>query len=341
MNIGLFTDCSFDASSFLRVRNPFRVLGEKVVDGKVGNYLNTIVLEQSHVIVMQRDFPRHSEMYKLVRETVLRNKLKEIYDVDDLLWYLPSTHPDFTSGYYREAVLPMLHALKEADLVTVPTENLQEFALNYNSNVKVLPNYFDDYLWLLRPPTQDSNKDRPVRIGYMGGRSHLPDLAIVAPAIKKVASLFGKAVKWIFWGIDPSPVLGSGIFMEVHPYFSNDYPLFAAYFQNQEADLFFAPLSDNPFNRCKSPLKYLEYSALGAPVVFSDIPPYSPVIRDGENGFLAKTEQEWQNKLISLIGDSDMRYKIAMTAQDDIRKNWLLSEHYEEITNIYNLGNSN
>ena len=45
----------------------------------------------------------------------------------------------------------------------------------------------------------------------------------------------------------------------------NDYKDFATFFQTQSADIFIAPLVDNIFNQCKSPIKFFEYSALGVP----------------------------------------------------------------------------
>jgi glycosyltransferase involved in cell wall biosynthesis/prefoldin subunit 5 len=102
---------------------------------------------------------------------------------------------------------------------------------------------------------------------------------------------------------------------------------FAGYFQQQSADIFIAPLEMNEFNRCKSAIKFFEYSALGAPGVFSDIDPYRQVVEHGVNGYLAASPQDWVQSLQRLIEDAGERARLAWQAQESIRKRWLLSEH--------------
>ena len=78
------------------------------------------------------------------------------------------------------------------------------------------------------------------------------------------------------------------------------YKEFATYFQSQDVDIFIAPLEDNLFNRCKSSVKFLEYSCLGVPGIYSNIDPYSIVIKNNFNGLLAYTNDEWKNSLRKL-----------------------------------------
>jgi hypothetical protein len=106
-----------------------------------------------------------------------------------------------------------------------------------------------------------------------------------------------------------------------------NYHDFAINFQAQSADIFMAPLTDNLFNRCKSSIKYLEYSALGVPGVYSRLEPYNSVIKHGVNGLLASNDEEWRDCLVSLIENPELRQSIATNATADLSSNWLLSEH--------------
>jgi hypothetical protein len=45
--------------------------------------------------------------------------------------------------------------------------------------------------------------------------------------------------------------------------------------QLRKMDLLIAPLVDNPFNRCKSNIKWLEFSALGIPMAGQNICTYN------------------------------------------------------------------
>src|SRR5690606_14753256 len=94
-----------------------------------------------------------------------------------------------------------------------------------------------------------------------------------------------------------------------------------------EFDFVIAPLADNLFNRCKSGLKFLEYSAIGAPGVYSKLPPYEDIVIDGVTGFLAGTETEWIEKLTRLIEEPELRQNMAVAAQQTVQERWLLSQN--------------
>jgi glycosyltransferase involved in cell wall biosynthesis len=95
-----------------------------------------------------------------------------------------------------------------------------------------------------------------------------------------------------------------------------------------------APLKNTIFNEAKSELKYIEYTALGVPGVYSDLPPYNSVVKDGFNGLLAKNSAEWELKLEKLILDQNLRIKIVENAQKDIKKSYLLKYRVEEWEDI-------
>ncbi|HTN09350.1 MAG TPA: methyltransferase domain-containing protein [Acetobacteraceae bacterium] len=93
-----------------------------------------------------------------------------------------------------------------------------------------------------------------------------------------------------------------------------DYPTYQALLSGCEVS--FMPLADNPFNRCKSDLKFVEAAAhrvvaLASPVAYSDS------IEDGVTGLLFRSPQELQQRLLRLvaspetgrgIGDAARRY---------------------------------
>ncbi len=122
----------------------------------------------------------------------------------------------------------------------------------------------------------------------------MQDLETIVPVLERLLSRYGNGLRLQLWGIgipqglSECPNVGSVI-----PGLVN-YAEFAAYFSQQDCDIFIAPLIDNQFNRCKSAIKYLEYSALGVPGVYSRLSPYSSVVKHGENGFLASTLEEWE-----------------------------------------------
>jgi hypothetical protein len=92
----------------------------------------------------------------------------------------------------------------------------------------------------------------------------------------------------------------------------------------EEVDIILLPLSDTPFNRCKSPLKFLEaaareVAALASPVV------YGGLIRHGRNGLLFSDGERFTQGLEHLITQPDARRRLAETARAEVMKNWLLA----------------
>src|SRR5258706_4334591 len=106
-----------------------------------------------------------------------------------------------------------------------------------------------------------------------------------------------------------------------------DYAEYAATMQQQRMDICLAPLRDNLFNRCKSAIKFIEYSALGVAGVYSRLEPYSGIVQPGHNGMLAGDEAEWESALAELIERPDLRYQLAGQAQSAVRDHWRLEQH--------------
>jgi glycosyltransferase involved in cell wall biosynthesis len=87
------------------------------------------------------------------------------------------------------------------------------------------------------------------------------------------------------------------------------------YYSGIDFDIGIAPLLDTPFTRSKSPIKAIEYNALGIPVVASNVGPYRDYVVDGVNGFLCDTEAEWVDRLNLLVSDADLRASMSEQAR--------------------------
>jgi len=85
------------------------------------------------------------------------------------------------------------------------------------------------------------------------------------------------------------------------------------------------PVVDNTkFNQAKSPTKLFEYMAMAKPVVASYIGEAPHIIQDGEDGFLAKTKEEFIEKMQKLIEDSDMRRNMGKKGRQTVEKDYSL-----------------
>jgi processive 1,2-diacylglycerol beta-glucosyltransferase len=320
---------SQNSLAYLRLIGPLRQLGISIINGiENGQTVSEKILE-GNIVVIQRNFSNKFNDYRKIVEIAEQEGKPIVFDMDDLLFSLPENHPYRQTQDYTTSLLPMYQTLRDANLVTVATQKLRDVLGYYNKNVVVLPNYFDDNIWQLKPPVKNKNKNEVLTIGFMGTASHKPDLEYVTPALLDIIRRYPHKILFKFWGIEPPEEIRS--FSKVipipHVSMEHEYKEFATFFQTQSADIFIAPLVDNLFNKCKSPVKFLEYSALGVPGIFSSLQTYSQVITHGENGLLAASIDDWTECFTQLIENDEMRFQMATNAQSTIRANWLLSQN--------------
>ncbi len=341
MRIALYTADKWEhVCPTVRILGPATRLGFEVAQGtrwEDGHWhISPEEVLGADIVVIQRDFPRFRESYEQVME-IARNKGKPvIYDIDDWLLELPVSHPD--AERYRAARTAILRAVLEADGVTCPTSPLAEQLKKLNENVAVLPNYLDEDLWreaIYKPNPVWEKELRPVVIGYMGGYGHIPDLEMVKPVLVRILRRYGDRVKMRFWGCPPPADLRGWKNVEWIEIGLVSYAEFARYFSKQNCDIFIAPLVDSLFNRSKSALKFLEYSILEIPGIYSHVAPYEQVVIHGENGFLARDLGEWENYLIQLIENPSLRWEIAKKARETVIADWLLADHAYEWKEVY------
>ena len=330
-----YTRSGDDALAVIRVIGPAKEMGLRVIRGIVDSKVHVEYVRDGDLIILQRDFCLDLESYEQVLALARELHKPVIFDLDDLLFELPEYHPDRLRFHFADALLPMLQAVMEVDLVTVSTPALRDYLLPFNQNIAVIPNYLNDKLWSFKPPTLSDAGDDKVIIGYMGGPSHYPDLLLILPALLRIVERYPQKVEYQFWGIEPPDELAPYSKVDWHPPVSLYYADFVSYFLTQTADIMLAPLVDSLFNSCKSSIKYLEYGAVGSSGVYSRIRPYSDIILDGQDGFLASSMEEWENCLAQLIESRELRFEIAQNAQQKIKQNWLLSQNAYSQYEIY------
>jgi glycosyltransferase involved in cell wall biosynthesis len=96
------------------------------------------------------------------------------------------------------------------------------------------------------------------------------------------------------------------------------------------SDIAIAPLLVSNFTRCKSNIKYLECAAAKMPVVAQEIDQYHEIIKNGENGYLASTEQQWFDYLDALISDKELRKRIGEAGYQTIVDQHQIQNNYKK-----------
>ena len=319
---------TISAHEELRIYSPLTHAGIEIIKGVDNNELQIDRIKDAQLVIFQRDFSSQFDDYISIMTVADKLNKPVVLDMDDNLLNLPSNHPDRISFQYAPSLSALMHAMMNVDAISVSTSNLKKSLSFYNPNIFILPNYLSDSFWNFREPRKDSNSSC-VNIIFMGTRTHKPDLNIVVDPLLAIMKRYGHRVKVTFWGIEPPEQIEYLDGCHFMPSITFNYRAFASNSTKIDADIAIAPLSDNFFNHCKSPIKYFEYTAMGLPGIFSNLEPYANVIEDSVNGFLAKSESEWEEKLTLLIEDEVLRRKIIYQAQQNVRDNWLIHNHYQ------------
>jgi glycosyltransferase involved in cell wall biosynthesis len=85
------------------------------------------------------------------------------------------------------------------------------------------------------------------------------------------------------------------------------------------------PLPNDEWAKGKCGLKGLQYMALNIATVMSPVGVNTEIIQDGENGFLAETEDEWVSKLSLLIENPELRKKVSNNGRITVEEKYSVS----------------
>ncbi len=251
---------------------------------------------------------------------------------------------EFKGDYYmvqlgQDLRTNVMRCVEAADAVTVSTKRLASVYGRVNPSVHVIPNALDFREW-----KRVEKQDGPIRLGLFGSNTHAADWREVTRSLAEILKKHPN-VRLVhnYWiketilkdaeGVEvsrkrqrqfPQCFMDDGLFehpqVESHaPSKFEDWP---SYLAAKQIDIGLGPLKDTLFNAGKSNLKYLEFSALRIPGVYSKTESYRDDIRHGENGFLARSPSDWFNILERLIKDAELRRKVGNAAFADVRKRY-------------------
>lgn len=253
-----------------------------------------------------------------------------LYDTDDDVL----DYPDWTglgAAARRERNL-ILRLLSIADVVTAATPVLAgSLRPHTRGDVRVLRNAVDP-AWYAQSPEPGLTGD--IRIVYHGVPARLRDYEVARRAVDAVASRT-PGLRRVWLGADHEPQVAACV-DEARPWVDG-LAAFAGTLAAARPDIGLAPLLDEPFNRAKSELHWVEYAMTGAPTIataFGGPGPYD-VIRDGEDGLLARSQTDWTHHLRRLAGSRWLRSDVGGAARERVLEEYSLTVRALEWAETY------
>lgn len=253
-------------------------------------------------------------------------KIPLVVDCDDNVEDVP--HYNRGAAAYRpnsELNMVTTALIRSADAVTVTTDHLKGILGKYNDKIYVLPNSLDFDLWE-EDVKLPGKHNKQVRIGWMGAQTHEDDFRLFVPAMKEILGLH-KNVHFYFVGGVPDCIhaLDHKRIHAMNQWY--DILHYPSQMRMWEFDIGVAPLRDNAFNRSKSNLRWLEYSAMGIPSVVSSVEPFNMSVKEGKTGLFAYEMDEWVAQMSRLVLDKELREKIGAAANKEVKEKFNIQKN--------------
>lgn len=281
------------------------------------------------IVVGRRDVPEYLSTWAGIRDFF---NIPFVVDTDDNVGATRPFNPGYR-GYHpgSEALLWNKKTMQTADAITVSTENLKNVHAKDNKNIYVLPNCVDIREWNHPKP-----KHEEIRIGCLLSSSHHEDALLLVDPLIAVLTKYPNAH---FYYTNIFDYIFSPLKLkfpdQLHPIPWINLKTWPKQILEYSFDIGLAPLVDNFFNRAKSQLRYMEYSAAKMATVASPVEPYK-IITPGKNGFLASNKDEWIKYISLLIEDSKTREKIQNNAYRFIAQEYDITKNAGKWLRAYN-----
>ncbi len=235
-----------------------------------------------------------------------------IYHIDDDLLEIPvSLGTEIQQRHGDSQVIETRRYLLEyCDLIYASTANLANLLQERFPRQTILHGIYAPYMGASIEPIVVT-KAQTV-IGYMGSKGHQYDLELVVPALERLLEERPELSFETFGTIRMPETLKQFEGRVQSHSVQKAYQEFLSTLAGLRWTIGLAPLVDSPFNRCKAPTKFIEYTACNIPVVASAVSVYTDAMPASAGIFVLN---DWYSALNDILDDSDRQNQCLRTAQ--------------------------
>ncbi|MBY0206799.1 glycosyltransferase family protein [Paenibacillus cucumis (ex Kampfer et al. 2016)] len=262
---------------------------------------------------------RSADSYELeiVKECKRLGKMLIYYTDDDLLnipQYAESTEY-FNSGLIKKNIISIMN---ECDYLLTNNILLKEKYEQYVQKGAFVINAPALLIDQVIPGTCHQVDTKPIKIGFSGGTDHKKNLEqLLSEPLKRIKDKYKDKVQLEIMGAKPD----LGNLSYTHISYMSNYDRYIEKMRSIQWDIALAPLPSSDFHSCKYFNKYLEYGAICAAGIYSDVQPYKQIVKSGINGILTEnTTEGWETALISLIENTVLRNEIQRKARYELEQ---------------------
>jgi len=196
--------------------------------------------------------------------------------------------------------------------------------LKFCPNVEEMPGPIDTDKYFFK---EDKKEEKNVVVGWIGTPFNVKYLYAVKSAFVELFIKYDLVLRLVGPKKDFKM---EGVNFEV-----KDWKLDAEVSWLSTFDIGIMPLIADEWTKGKAGYKLLQYMSMGIPSVASPVGFNKELIKDGVNGFLANTNEEWVKKLSMLIESEELRKKIGRNARNTVEERYSLKKATERLIKIF------
>jgi glycosyltransferase involved in cell wall biosynthesis len=228
-----------------------------------------------------------------------------VFDFDDAIFF---SYKSPSNGYlsYLKFQGKTAEICRISTCVMAGNEFLADYARSNNKNVTIIPTTIDTDKYEF---VERSDEPEIVTIGWSGSFSTIQHLDTIRSILQELA----KTEQFCLRVIGTPEYELPGVNVESIQWRSE------TELDNLRCiDIGLMPLPDDNWSKGKCGLKALQYMALGIPTICSPVGVNSTIIKDGKNGFLAESNDEWIEKIKQLLHSAELRRKLGRAGRETV-----------------------
>jgi len=232
-----------------------------------------------------------------------------IFDFDDAIFLLHTTEANRRFGWLKFPGKTATSCRLSAHVVT-GNSYLADYARRYNSRVTIIPSSVDTRRY---NPSRKSRPNTRVVVGWMGSSTSQTHLEMFSGVLGELSARRDIELRVVS---DREPILPGVDFTWRRWSAATEVDDLAQF------DVGIMPLPDDPWARGKCAMKALLYMSVGVATVCSAVGANRDLIRHGENGFLAVTDDDWAKHLGALVASAELRERLGAAGRQTIEQHY-------------------
>ncbi|NOT40908.1 MAG: glycosyltransferase family 4 protein [Alphaproteobacteria bacterium] len=250
----------------------------------------------------------------------LGRRSRIVYDCDDAVYHTYDRHRlPLVRVFLGRKLEPLLRRARAA---TCGNDYLRAYVGQFCAGSEIIPTVVDTVSYRARNWSLTST---PAAIGWIGSPSTWAYVKPLVPLLRDLTSRRSATFRAIGVGAQSR---------DVAEFEFVDWTLETEVREIQRLDIGIMPLTDDPWSRGKCGYKLIQYMACGLPVVASPVGVNAKIVRHGENGFLAKTPDEWVSALNTLIADPALCQRMGQAGRALVEREYSLLSQVPRVADI-------